>query len=91
MKLFNFVLFILLGTFSARPQTVETTRKLTLQDCIELAVEHNFDVRIERYGPEIRRFNLAAAYAIYDPVFEASATHNFNSREGGLNRVTGQS
>ncbi len=93
MKLFIFVLFILLGVFSARPQTVETNsaRKLTLQECIELAVEHNFDVRIERYGPEIRRFNLAAAYAIYDPVFEASATHNFNSREGGLNRVTGQS
>lgn len=51
-------------------------RPLSLQDCIELALQHNLDVQIERYGSEVARWSLAAAHGAYDPVFHLSATHN---------------
>lgn len=52
-------------------------RPLSLRECIELALEHNLDVQIERYGPEIARFNLRGAYGAYEPVFSFQAVRDF--------------
>src|SRR5438128_4669255 len=59
-------------------QTSELTpRFLSLKECIELALEHNFDLQIERYAPEIARFNLSSSYGDYDPVFTFSVGEGF--------------
>ena len=61
------------------------TRSLTLEDCIAEALQHNFDVQVERYAPEISLYDLRGAYGGYDPVLSVSGTHSFNVRPGGLN------
>src|SRR3989442_5608373 len=59
-------------------QTSERTpRFLSLKECIELALDHNFDIQIERYAPEIAHYNLSSAYGDYDPVFTFSAREEF--------------
>ena len=49
-----------------------------LQDCIQLALQHNLSLQINRYNPEIARFNLWADYGAYDPSFNLSGQHDHN-------------
>jgi len=58
-------------------------RALSLADCLTAALQHNFDVQVERYEPAKAQLNLNAAYAGYDPLFSLSGTHN-HSRSGGF-------
>jgi outer membrane protein TolC len=60
------------------------TRPMSLQDCIQQALSHNFDVQIERYDPQISLYNLRAAYGGYDPAFNFSGDHSFNVSPGGF-------
>jgi len=60
-----------------------TTRPLTLQDCLREALQHNFDVRVERYEPEKSLLNLHAAYGGYDPALNVSGQHGFNVQPSG--------
>jgi outer membrane protein TolC len=64
--------------------TSTSTRSLSLQEAIDLALQHNFDVQIQRYLPQLARFNLGGAYGSYDPVLFASGQHNYSSSPGGL-------
>ncbi len=56
---------------------------MSLLDCIQAALAHNFDVQIQRYNPEISLYGLNAAYSGYDPTFSVSGQHNFNVSPGG--------
>src|SRR5664280_3538687 len=47
-------------------------RHLSLQDCIQLTLQHNLDLQITRYNPQVALFNVREAYGAYDPV---SYTH----------------
>lgn len=58
------------------------TRPLSLEEAIGMALQHNLDLQIERYNPQLSLYDLNAAYAGYDPLFNASGVHNF-SRSGG--------
>src|SRR5438034_9063586 len=68
------------GISAAAPDT----RKISLEEAIKIALEHNLDVQIERINPEISRYNLSLAYAGWDPVFTASGEHDFSLAPGGL-------
>jgi outer membrane protein len=59
-------------------------RAMSLTDCIQAALAHNFDVQIERYNPQISLYNLNAAYSGYDPSFTASGQHDYSVSGGGL-------
>ena len=61
-------------------------RSMSLLDCIQAALAHNFDVQIERYNPQISLYNLNAAYSGYDPSFTASGQHDYSVSGGGLNQ-----
>jgi outer membrane protein len=50
---------------------------MSLQDCIQQALERNLELRIERYNPQLALFNLKAGYGAYDPVFGASGEHDY--------------
>lgn len=71
---------------AANAQTTNSfsTKSLSLNDCIQLALQHNFDVRIERVNPEIARYNVSLASAGYDPSLDFRATHSDNSSLGTL-------
>ena len=80
------ILLVLAGTalgVSGQTNTLET-RKLTLEDCIQVALEHNLDVKIKRFNPEISRFTLRAAYGAYDPSLFVSGGHDYSVSPGGI-------
>lgn len=58
------------------------SRALSLQECLELALQHNLDVQIERVNPEIERYNLSLVYAGYDPGFTLQYTHRDSTDPG---------
>ncbi len=55
---------------------IAPAREMSLEDCIEQALQHNLDVQIERYAPQISLYNLRGAYAGYDPLLNISGQHN---------------
>ena len=67
------------------PATVIKTKAVSLQDAIEDALQHNFDVQIQRYLPDLARFNLQGSYGAYDPVLSAGGEHSYSLTPGGLN------
>jgi outer membrane protein TolC len=62
-----------------------TIRRMSLEDCIELALKDNIDLRIERYNPKIDQYALDALYgAYYDPLFDLSGEHSHSEAGGGI-------
>src|SRR5437762_3058722 len=59
-------------------------RPMSLQDCIQIALEHNFDIQIARYEPRIAAFTLYGAYGAYEPVLSLSGEHDYNLTPGGF-------
>lgn len=89
----NFKKFILFSSFafiSAANAQTETNkaRPLALDEAIQLALEHNLDVQIERFNPRIAQFSLSGVYADYDPVFSTRVTRRFVSSPGGFSETT---
>ena len=71
------------GNVPAQSAKTET-RPLTLDECVALALEHNFDVQIERLNPEVSRLSLEAAYAPYEPGLSFSMFEDYGRRAGFL-------
>src|SRR5215218_4739668 len=76
------LLFLLWPLFSGA-ETSFVVRPLSLKDCIRIALEHNLDVKIERFTPEIASYHLNLASAYYDPVFGGSGIHRFGLEHAG--------
>jgi len=76
-------LIVVATTWGAEPDS-PGTRALTLEECIQTALQHNFDVQIKRYTPEISRYNLNISYAGYDPTFSFAGEHDYSLSPGGI-------
>ncbi len=61
-----------------------STRALTLPQCIELAIQHNFDVKIEQVGIAVARHRLGEGYGIFDPELRGSAVRGNSLSPGGI-------
>ncbi len=59
-------------------------RPLSLDECIQLALRNNYDLRIERLNPEIARYNLSGADGAYEPVFTFRAGEQLLTVPGGI-------
>ena len=69
----------------ANAQTTNSiTTNLTLQECVQTALQHNLDVQIKRFTPEIARYNLNMSYGGYDPTFSFSGEHDYALQPGGI-------
>ena len=77
------LLFLWAVTTLAGP-TNGVVRPLALSDCFRIALEHNFDVSIARYNPEIQRHNLSADYGVYEPSLGLSGVRSYSETPGGL-------
>jgi len=77
-RLFGICLAFVTATLAALGQTnpPANSRELSLQDCIELALKHNLDLKIDRYNPELQLFGLQAFYGYYDPTLTLSGQHD---------------
>ena len=77
------------AAFSEEAKPAELT--LSLDKCIELALENNLDVQALRIDPEISKLNYEIARTLFDPVFNASASRNVSDRQGvTFISITGQ-
>lgn len=45
-------------------------REIALQECVEMALAKNLELRIERYNPELALFNLKSVRAGYEPTLD---------------------
>lgn len=69
MRIWKFVGILSGFTLAASAQTnpPTTIRQLSLQQCIELALERNISLQIGRYNPEISLYTLKSDYGAFDP------------------------
>lgn len=76
-----------LSALNSHGQEADTApvRELTLAECVQLALENNLDIQIQRLGPQISNFNLESSRGAYDPQFFTSANWNESTRPGGFN------
>src|SRR5664279_4299820 len=64
-------------------------RKVSLDDCIQSALEKNLDVRIARYNPPQALADLQAAYAGWNPTFNLGGAHNYQKSGGSFDPMLG--
>lgn len=76
------VLVVLPGASTRAEVTYTNEVSLTLDDCIELALDNNLDILIRRLQPEIDRFTLKSSYGAYDPSLAFSASQRFSASPG---------
>src|SRR5215213_2152368 len=73
------------ATAVVQTQTIcDAIRPLTLADCVEAAVRHNFDVQIEAKGVEVARHRLSGSYGYYDPELRARGFRGHSLSPGGI-------
>jgi outer membrane protein TolC len=68
-------------------QTNAVERPLSLSQCFRMALDHNFDVQIARFNPEIQQHNLEAAYGAYEPTSGFAASRSFSASPVALNTL----
>ena len=76
------------ATAQAQPEAAPANvvlRPLTLQESVQMALEHNFGVQIERFTPLLARYDLAGSYSYYDPLLKMNGEQSFRSSPGGFN------
>jgi outer membrane protein TolC len=77
-------------TLSALPDTNSSSvRVLTLQECIQSALQRNLDLQIARYIPPLALTDLQSAYSGYDPNLLLSGQHSYYTSAGGFNSQIG--
>src|SRR4051812_16142649 len=59
-------------------------KKMSLEDCVETALHHNLDVRIQRYTPEINLYTLNSVHGAYDPNLPLTISHSYSESSGGI-------
>ena len=69
-------------TMPTNRMAAATTHPMSLEDCIQEALQHNFDMQISRYTPQIQLFNVRADYGGYDPTFSFSGQDQHNDTGG---------
>ncbi len=80
------MLLVLAGaTVAALAQTnAPAVRTLSLEDCVQSALEKNLDLRIARYYPQLALTDLEATYAGYNPNFTFGGAHSYSKSGGGF-------
>jgi outer membrane protein TolC len=85
MKRFAILGGLLFCAIAARAQT-NKTQPLTLEQAVQMTIEHNLNLKIQRYIPELDQFALGAAYgAAYEPAFNAAGKDSYSAIPGKIN------
>ena len=90
MRMLGMLLLLVSTSVVALAQTnAPELRKVSLDDCIQSALEKNLDMRIARYNPPQALADLQAAYAGYNPSFSLGGAHNYAKSGGGFDPTLG--
>ncbi len=78
-----------------RGQVTNQAKSLTLQECIERALENNLEIRSQRITPSIQTWGVLGAQGVYDPILsgginnESTTTWLSTSDAAGLGLPSG--
>ncbi len=61
-----------------------TNKPITLPAAVQMALEHNLSIAIERFNPRLAGFTLSGTYGAYDPVLSLNTGYAFSARPGGI-------
>src|SRR6266481_6386292 len=61
---------------SAQTNAPSRIRELSLQDAIQLTLQNNLDLQIDRYDASLPMLTLAVDYGAYDPSLTLSGAHD---------------
>jgi len=90
MRLVRICLVLAAFSVSALAQTnAPEVRKLSLEDCIQSALQKNLDLQIARYNVPLATLTLQGSYAGYDPSFTIGALQSYNSQPGSFDSSLG--
>jgi outer membrane protein TolC len=77
------ILALAAGAASAQNTNAPSnTRRLSLHECIDLALSCNLDLRIQHLTADMVRDNLTASYGAYAPLFSFGARHDYVNEPG---------
>lgn len=83
----GFSILLTATALTLRAADTATPRTVSLQECVEMALKKNLELRIERVNPQFALYNLGAARAGYEPVLSLSGEHSHN--ESGSRLISG--
>jgi outer membrane protein TolC len=67
---------MLVATGLAWPAAAQSTLRLTVDDAVKMALDHNADLRADRLDPQISDTRVAAASGAFKPTFTTSLQRN---------------
>lgn len=70
------------STPSASP--AQPMRKISLAEAVQMALASNLDIQVLRFNPEISRYSLSEAYAVYEPSLSFSVSRSNVKSPGGF-------
>jgi outer membrane protein TolC len=68
--------------FAQTANSPVNTRSLSLRECLDLALAHNLNLRIDHLTLAIAGYALSSAYGPYDPALTLSASHDYEDNPG---------
>src|SRR5262245_54957182 len=71
-RTFVFSLMAAAVAASVSAQTAPATLRLSVDDAVEMALEHNVDLKADRFDPQISDTRIAAAAGAFRPTFSTS-------------------
>lgn len=77
-------------TAVAQNNAANKTLSLSLEDTLRRALQQNYTIKLGYFTPQTARLTLEGIQGAYDPVFEASASHNYVQSAGAFNTTIGQ-
>lgn len=91
VRIILLALFVGHGSLQAQtqPQPAPASRPIALNEAIALALQHNLDIQIERYNPQLALLDLNVVYGGYDPNFNFRAQQSFSSSAGRFEPTLG--
>lgn len=81
-RLFFSLVALTLATTALAQTAATATQRITLAECIELALQRNLDIQIRRLQPTIDLYNLDSARGFYDLTVNLNAVQRFNASPG---------
>jgi outer membrane protein TolC len=84
MRVFAWLLVLVVWQCVGSSRALAETRRLSLEDCIRIALDHNLELQIRRLDPQIAGYTLSGNYGSYEPQIQLSATHSYNQSPGGV-------
>lgn len=85
-RILSLLVLVGAGAVQAQNPAARPSKEITLAEALQMALENNLEVKIQRFNPLIAEHNLRGSYAIYEPGIALQGAHSFSSQPGGVDQ-----